>query len=59
MGQVVFALNNRPHGSLPTDTKSNLKGEGRGHCNAVTLHRGKQVEVKGEIRSRWVQTSKL
>lgn len=48
---IAPALISRPKGSLPSDTGTNPQGVGLKHCNAISLHSGKQVEVKVKLEA--------
>ena len=43
VGQLANALNNRPQGSLPSDTE-NPRRDGKEHCKAITHRNGRQVD---------------
>ncbi|XP_062089289.1 uncharacterized protein LOC133795851 [Humulus lupulus] len=43
VGQLANELRNRPHGTLPSDTKNPRNGS-KEHCKAVTLRSGKGLE---------------
>ncbi|XP_062100056.1 uncharacterized protein LOC133805925 [Humulus lupulus] len=43
VGQLAIELRNRPHGTLPSDTK-NPRNVGKKHCKAVTFRSGKVLE---------------
>ena len=43
MGQIAFALNKRPQGTLPSDIEKNPKGN-HVKCQAIMLRSGKQLE---------------
>ena len=42
IGQIALALNNRPQGTLPSDTERNPKGN-QEQCKAVMLRSGKHL----------------
>ncbi|XP_021284056.1 uncharacterized protein LOC110416390 [Herrania umbratica] len=42
VGQLANSINNRPQGSLPSDTQINPKGKEQ--CQAITLRSGKEIE---------------
>ncbi|KAK1378573.1 hypothetical protein POM88_025317 [Heracleum sosnowskyi] len=44
LGQLASAINNRPQGSLPSDTEPNPKNDKREHCKSITLSSGKEIE---------------
>ncbi|XP_024022975.1 uncharacterized protein LOC112092050 [Morus notabilis] len=44
MGQLANALNNRSHGTLPSDTEK-PRHEGNEHCKAIALRSGKELEM--------------
>ncbi|XP_074336444.1 uncharacterized protein LOC141673589 [Apium graveolens] len=44
VGQLASAINNRPQGSLPSDTEPNPKNDKREHCKAITLRCGKKIK---------------
>ncbi|KAK1359673.1 hypothetical protein POM88_044147 [Heracleum sosnowskyi] len=44
VGQLASAINNRPQGSLPSDTEPNPKNDKREHCKVITLRSGKEIE---------------
>ena len=44
VGQLASAINNRPSGSLPSNTEPNPKNDKREHCKAITLRSGKEIE---------------
>ena len=41
MGQMASLLTERQHGSLPSNSEVNPRGEGKEYCKAVTLRSGK------------------
>ncbi|XP_062104095.1 uncharacterized protein LOC133815256 [Humulus lupulus] len=43
VGKLANELRNRPHGTLPSDTK-NPRNVGKEHCKAITLRSGKELE---------------
>ncbi|KAK1364617.1 hypothetical protein POM88_040178 [Heracleum sosnowskyi] len=44
VGQLASAINNRPQGSLPSDTEPNPKNDKREHCKAIALRSGNEIE---------------
>lgn len=42
--QFTSSLNLRPYGSLPCDTVSNMRKDGKKKCKAITLRSGKPLE---------------
>ena len=47
IGQLANALNNRPQGTLPSNTE-NPRRDGKDHCNAIILRSGKALEQPKE-----------
>nr|XP_033517664.1 uncharacterized protein LOC117281911 [Nicotiana tomentosiformis] len=47
--QLSMALNNRPQGTLPTDTHVNPKEQGMKHLMAVILRNGRDLDLEQEI----------
>ena len=47
MGQMASLLAERQHGSLPSNSEVNPRGEGKEYCKAITLRSGKELEVPG------------
>ena len=45
MGQMASLLKERQHGSLPSNSEINLKGERKEYCKAITLRSGKELEI--------------
>ncbi|EOY26166.1 Uncharacterized protein TCM_027580 [Theobroma cacao] len=43
VGQLANALNNKPHGTLPSDNEPNSKTEGKEHYKVINLRNGKKV----------------
>lgn len=43
MGQLTNAINNRPQGTLPSNTKPNSRRESKEPCSVVFLQSGKEV----------------
>jgi hypothetical protein len=43
IGQMASILNNRPQGSLPSDTEKNPRRDGNEQCKVVTLRSGKEL----------------
>ncbi|KAL5582706.1 hypothetical protein UlMin_015148 [Ulmus minor] len=50
VGQLVNELQNRPPGTLPSNTES-PKRDGKEHCKAITLRGGKNIEAS-EIKEK-------
>ena len=44
VGQLTSALNNRPQGTLQSDTE-NQRHEEKEHCKAITLRSGRELEL--------------
>ncbi|XP_019238119.1 PREDICTED: uncharacterized protein LOC109218220 [Nicotiana attenuata] len=49
LGQISMALNNRPHGTLPTDTQINPKDQGPKQLMVVSLRNGRDLDLEQEI----------
>ncbi|KAK1369622.1 hypothetical protein POM88_035714 [Heracleum sosnowskyi] len=49
VGQLASAINNRPQGSLPSDTEPNPKNDKREHCKSITLRSGKEIEGDDDV----------
>ena len=47
MRQMANLLTERQQGSLPTNSKINLRGEGKEYCKAITLRSGREVAAPG------------
>ena len=47
MGQMASLLYKRQHGSLPSNSEVNLRGEGKEYCKAITLRSGRELEIPG------------
>ena len=47
MGQMANILTKRQHGSLPSISKKNLRGEGKKHVKAITLRSGIELATRG------------
>ena len=47
MGQMASLLKKRQHGSLPSNSEVNLRGEKKEYCKAITLRSGRELEVPG------------
>ena len=47
MGQMASLLAERRHGSLPSNSEVNLRGEGKEYCKAITLRSGRELEIPG------------
>ena len=45
MGQMASLLTERKHGSLPSNSKVNPRGEGKEYCKAITLRSGRELET--------------
>ena len=45
MGQMASLLTKRQHGSLPSNSEVNPRGEGKEYCKAVTLRSGRELEI--------------
>ena len=41
MGQMAILLTERQHGSLPSNSEVNPRGEGKEYCKAITLRSGR------------------
>ncbi|XP_075074750.1 uncharacterized protein LOC107782369 [Nicotiana tabacum] len=54
MGQILMSLNNRPHGTLPADTKVNPKDQVAKQLMAVSLRNDRDLDVEQE-RAREVR----
>ena len=48
MGQMANLLIERQPGSLPSNSKLNLRREGNEHVKAITLRSGKELEIQGK-----------
>ena len=48
MGQMASLLTERQHGSLPSNSKANPRGEGKEYCKAITLRSGRELEIPGQ-----------
>ncbi|PIN13095.1 DNA-directed DNA polymerase [Handroanthus impetiginosus] len=44
IGQLANAINSRPQGSLPSNTKPNPRQDSKAQCQAVTLRNGKELQ---------------
>ncbi|KAK1388925.1 hypothetical protein POM88_017103 [Heracleum sosnowskyi] len=49
VGSLASAINNRPQGSLPSDTEPNPKNDKREHCKSITLRSGKEIEGDDDV----------
>ena len=47
MGQMASLLTERQHGSLPSNSEVNPRGEKKEYCKAITLRSGRELEVPG------------
>ena len=47
MGQMANLLKERQHGSLPSNSEANPRGEGKEYCKAITLRSGRELEIPG------------
>ena len=47
MGQMENLLTERQHGSLPSNSEVNPRGEGTEYCKAITLRSGRELESSG------------
>ena len=47
MGQMASLLAERQHGSLPSNSEVNPRGEGKEYCKAITLRSGRELEIPG------------
>ena len=47
MGQMANLLTERQHGSLPSNSEVNPRGEGKEYCKAITLRSGRELEISG------------
>ena len=45
MGQMASLLTERQHGSLPSNSEVNPRGEGKEYCKAITLRSGRELEI--------------
>ena len=45
MGQMASLLTERQHGSLPSNSEVNPRGEGKEYCKVVTLRSGRELEI--------------
>ena len=45
MGQISSLLTKRQHGSLPSNSEVNPRGEGKEYYKAVTLRSGRELEI--------------
>ena len=55
MGQMTNLLTERQHGSLPSNSEANPRGEGKEYYKAITLRSGRELEIPGQqlaIRDR-------
>ena len=43
MGHIANLLTERKQGSLPINSKINLRGEGKEHVKAITLRSGREL----------------
>ena len=41
-------LTERQHGSLPSNSKTNPRGEGKEYRKAITLRSGRELEIRGQ-----------
>ena len=48
MGQMANLLTERPHGSLPSNSKVNQRREGKEHVKAITLRSGRELATPGQ-----------
>ena len=48
MGQMASLLGERQQGSLSSNSKANLRGEGKEYCKAITLRSGRELEIPGQ-----------
>ena len=46
-GQMENLLTKRQHGSLPSNSEVNPRGEGKENCKAITLRSGRELESSG------------
>lgn len=44
VGQVANAINNRPQGTLSSDTEINPRSQGQKHYKSITLQSGKELQ---------------
>ncbi|XP_075087516.1 uncharacterized protein LOC142169544 [Nicotiana tabacum] len=56
LGQISMALNNRPQGTLPTDTQVNPKEQGPKQRMALSLRNGRDLEQEMARESRPTKT---
>ena len=47
MGQMASLLAERQHGSLPSNSEVNPRGEGNDYCKVITLRSGRELEISG------------
>ena len=47
MGQMDNILTERQQGSLLSNSKKNLRGEGKKHVKAITLRSGRELATQG------------
>ena len=45
IGQMASLLTKRQHGSLPSNSEVNPRGEGKEYCKAITLRSGRELET--------------
>ena len=45
MGQMTSLLTERQHGSLPSNSEANPRGEGKEYCKAITLRSRRELEI--------------
>ena len=48
MGQMASLITERQHGSLPSNSEANPRGEGKVYCKAITLRSGRELEIPGQ-----------
>ena len=48
MGQMANLLTERQHGSLPSNSEANPRGEGKKYCKVITLRSGRELEISGQ-----------
>ena len=46
MGRMANILTERQQGSLPSNSKKNLRGEGKEHVKAITLRSGRELATR-------------
>ena len=48
MGQMASLLMERQHVYFPSNSKANLREEGKEYCKAITIRSGRELEIHGQ-----------